>query len=133
LVNYEHRIGFFATEYISAGSELFFDYGADFVKKFKLREAGNEGHRGSRNVRGKGRGRERAGKGVARSKHPLNSALNTADDTDDNTTIDGDEFEALRASVPMDESSGDEYMDSGAGLGLRTSQRQRRPNQKYSR
>jgi hypothetical protein len=38
LVNCEHRIGFFATKNIDAGTELFFDYGRGFHDNEKLKE-----------------------------------------------------------------------------------------------
>ncbi len=40
LTNLEHRIGFFATRDIAAGTELLFNYGESYTKKYGLKERG---------------------------------------------------------------------------------------------
>jgi hypothetical protein len=75
LVNCEHRIGFYATKPIATGKELFFDYGAKFAAKHKLKDYGESApthsHSGTGNIRGspkkprgggRGSGRRRASK-----------------------------------------------------------------------
>jgi hypothetical protein len=105
LVNGEHRIGFFATKDLKAGTELWFDYGTRFgdVQGLVEMEPLDEGKRKRKGHVSKGKGRRR-GRVVA--------GLGDVEEEEGNTSIIGSEFlSAVGAGVQDDDEGGEHEED----------------------